>query len=296
MRSTLSFSLMFLLLGSALGADSDLVPSLGVAFPLKKEGQQLVTRVPVLLNTNDILPAGTVLHRLFPKPQKEDKDVKSRRVEDFNTDKYAAVQRFAIENREVNKDKSAVLKAAEDRAKGSPMTDELKFRALLHRMNIEEYYLAYDVAGEELRRLGQFDYPEGLLLGEENGRVLVLAVRKGSVPEGQGIVAGAVLKELNGVELKSLEDFRNRYFTEKEERKKRFESLSLGFLREGETALKVVEVEVKRSLGTANDLMSDMNAELNPRAEAGEKEVPTTKEKAPVPEVKKEVPEPILIP
>jgi C-terminal processing protease CtpA/Prc len=252
---------------SSLLAQTALEPSLGVAFPVKLENEKLVLTSPVLMNMNDLLPEGTILHKLFPKPRKDDKDVKNRKNKDFNTDKYAAVQRFAIENREVDPNKTAVMKAIEDRAGGDGMVDEMKFRAMLHRMNIEEYYLAYDLPGSNERRLGQFEYPEGLFLGEQQGSVMVLAILNDSKAQKLGIEAGSRITALNGKPLKSLKDFRDRYFTEKEQRKGQGKDLSMTVVSVGQTTPREVEFNVRRSLGNAEDMMSDLKGDMSKKTE-----------------------------
>jgi C-terminal processing protease CtpA/Prc len=255
----LSFISVYLLGWEQLQAESALNPSLGVVFPVQVQEGKLVLRSTMLLNGDDVLPAGTVLHKLFPRPKQDDKDVKSRKFKNYNTDKYAAVQRAAIENREVDQDKSAVLKATMDRAGGEPMTDELKFRAMLHRMSIEEYYLAYDLAGQKDRRIGQFEFPEGLFLAEQNSRVLVLAVLPGSEADKLGILPGSWIQGLNGKPLASLVEFRDRYYKEKEEKKSRQEALVMKVSHPESGEVKDLEFQLKRSLGSAEDLMSDLS-------------------------------------
>jgi C-terminal processing protease CtpA/Prc len=281
MRSILFLPLVFsLCLSSLATAQQTLQPSLGVAFPVKTENEKLIVSSSVLINPNDLLPPGTVLHRLFPKPKKDDKDVKERKNKDYNVDSYAAIQRFAIENREVNKDKTAVMKALEDRAGGDAMTSELKFRATLHRMNIEEYYLAYDLPGAKERNLGQFDYPEGLLLSEQEGKIVALAVLTDSLAEKLGVVPGSVIVGLNGVSLKSLVDFRDRYFKEKEQKSQQKQAVSMSVLLPEQTAPRDIEFKIKRSLGNAEDMMSDLNANMSKKAEETAGATPEVKEGA----------------
>lgn len=257
-------------------AQSTLDPSLGLVFPVKLEGEKLRLPFSVLLNLNDIIPAGTSIHKVIQKPRQDDKDVKMRKNKDYNTDKYAAVQRFAIEHRENDPNKTAVMRAVEDRSKGDSMTDELKFRAFLHRSVIEEYYLAYDLPGGTERRIGQFEFPEGLFLSEQGGKVIVLAVGKDTLVEKNGVIAGSELKILNGSELKSLEDFRSRYFKEKKQRQEMGEIMSMSFKVAAQDQLKTINFSSGRSLRNTGDLMSDLTTELEAKP-AQEKPTPTAK-------------------
>ncbi|MDZ4789331.1 MAG: PDZ domain-containing protein [Blastochloris sp.] len=262
-------------------AQSTLEPTLGQIFPVKLEGERLVVPYAVLLNLNDILPAGTAIHKLIQRPRQDDKDVKKRKNMDFNTDKYAAVQRFAVEHREIDPNKSAVTLAVEDRAKGPSMTDEMKFRAYLHRAVTEDYYLAYDLPSGGERRIGQFEFPEGLFLAEKDGGVVVLAVGKGSMAERKGVLVGSVLKALNGIPLKSLEDFRDRFFKEKTSKQQVGESVIMTILYAGQKQNTEVDFSSGRSLKSAGDLMSDLSAEMEPKNQSA-KPTPTPARKEPV--------------
>ena len=259
-----------------LQAQAVLKPSLGVSFPVKEDKTGLVLTSGVLINMNDLLPAGTVLHKLFPKPKKDDKDVKTRKIKVYDTGKYQVKQRLAIENLENDLDKSAMIKAVEDRAGGDAMTSELKFRAMLHRMNIEDYYLAYDLPGAKERRIGQFDYPEGLFLSEQNGKIIVLSVVDESLAQKIGVEPGSRITAMNGKDLLSLDDFRARYFTEKEGKKAAGGTLSMSVVPPGQTEARELEFKVRRSLNNTDDIMSDFNSDTDKKGGSPERVLPQT--------------------
>ncbi|MDD5262592.1 MAG: hypothetical protein PHD76_12175 [Methylacidiphilales bacterium] len=230
-------------------------PSLGLAFPLKQDTGRVIVSQKVLLNYNVILQPGYVARVIFQRPEAHDRDVVLKNKKKSLEDTYSR-QPTKLDRPDASA-QSAIAQAAAQRANKNYWKDEMLFRGLLHKMNLENYFLVFEVPGSPDLLVEQLQLPEDLLLGEIDGKIYVLTLAKESIARKKGIVSGAQLLAYNGVNVKSLEDFRDRYLKEKEEYRNAGKPLSMTFLLKDKTEPTTINFKTPHSLDD-NPLLMDL--------------------------------------
>ncbi|MDR1191729.1 MAG: hypothetical protein LBK60_08745 [Verrucomicrobiales bacterium] len=238
------------------GLQSPFEPSLGLAIPLRQSGEQVIVAQKFLLNHNVIINAGDQIRVIFPRPEVSDKDVRMKNSKK-NLEATFSRQPSKIHGEGDVLTESAIYRAALDRATKTVWKDELRFRAYIDRMDLGGNILVFQHPGSAQLTVDFFAFPQDLFLGETGGNITVLAVLKNSQSQKLGIAAGATLTALNGKPLAGLEDFRNRYFQEKQTVEN--QSLTMTFILAGETAPKDLTYKLPRSLNS-NLLLMDLPA------------------------------------
>ena len=133
----------------------------------------------------------------------------------------------------------------------------MMFRGYIDRMDLTNNILVFQHPGSEQLTVDLFSFPQELFLGESNNQIIVLAVRKNSQSQKLGISAGATLTAMNGKPLAGLDDFRNRYFREKQALEEQNQPMTLTFILKGDTSPKDITYKLPVSLNS-NPLMMDL--------------------------------------
>ncbi len=231
-------------------------PSLGLAFPLKQEKDRVIVSQKVLLNYNVVLQPGYVARVIFARPEAHDRDVVLKNKKKALEDTYSR-QPSKLDRPTDISAQSAIAQAAAQRANKNYWKDEMLFRGLLHKMNLENYFLVFEVPGSPDLLVESLQLPEELFLGEIDGKIFVLTLAKESIAHQKGIVSGAQLLAYNGVNVKSLEDFRDRYLKEKEEYRNAGKPLNMTFLLKDKTEPLTINFKTPHSLDD-NPLLMDL--------------------------------------
>jgi len=235
--------------------ESPYEPSLGLAFPLRQDPDLVVVTQRVLLNDTTILEPGDVFRVLFERPNIADKDVRTKkRASEFKQTYQTRQQTPNME--QPNTDEQALYKAALDRAVKNFWHEEIKFRAMLHHLDMENTILVFQRPGQTKMMTELMILPADLLLSENSGHLVVLSVLKDSKSAQLGITAGSQLLALNGKELNKLEDFRDRYYKEQLDCQNAHQPLTLTLLPKGQTEPVTVSFKPIPSLNS-NPLLLD---------------------------------------
>ena len=235
------------------GLKSPFEPSLGLAVPVRQDGERVVVTQKFLLNDNVIIRPGDQFRVIFTRPEVADSDVRMKNSKQRLEGTFSR-QPTKIPGEENDPAQSSLYRAAYDRATKTVWRDAMLARAHLDRMNLDTGILVFQpTTGNELI-VDVFSFPQDLFLGETDSRVVVLAVRKDSEAQKLGIVADDVITVMNGKPLAGLEDFRDRFFKEKQELARQSQPVTFTVVRAGET--KEITFRRPRSL-TDNPLMSD---------------------------------------
>ncbi|MDR1304681.1 MAG: hypothetical protein LBK76_05605 [Verrucomicrobiales bacterium] len=242
-------------------------PSLGLAMPLRQGDEQVLVTQKFLLNHNVIISAGDQLRVIFPRPEVIDRDVRMKNSRK-NLENTFSRQPSKIGNPNEEQTQSAIYRAALDRATKTVWKHELFTRGYLDRMELTNNILVFQHPGAEQLTVDLLSFPQDLFLGETDGQIVVLAVRKGSQSQQLGIGAGATLTAMSGQPFAGLEDFRDRYFDEKQHLIKQNQPLTMTFILKGETAPRDITYKLPRSL-SGNLLMMDL-----PKPNAGPQHPP----------------------
>jgi hypothetical protein len=231
-------------------------PSLGLAIPLKQGNEQVLVAQKFLLNNNVIIQPGDQIRVIFPRPEVNDKDVRMKNSKK-NLESTFSRQPSKIGNHDDEYTESAIYRAALDRSTKTVWKNEMVFRGYIDRMDLTNNILVFQHPGSEQLTVDLFSFPQDLFLGEINGKITVLAVRKESQSEKLGISAGATLTAMNGKPLTNLEDFRNRYFNEKKNLEDQNKPMVMTFILKGESTSKDLTYKLPISLNS-NALMMDL--------------------------------------
>jgi hypothetical protein len=242
------------------GLQSPFEPSLGLAVPLKQGGEQVLVSQKFLLNNNAIIQPGDQIRVIFPRPEVTDKDVRMKNSKK-NIENTFSRQPGKVGNHEDEYTQSAIYRAALDRATKTVWKDELWFRGYLDRMDLTNNILVFQHPGSDQLTVDLFSFPQDLFLGENGGKITVLAVRKESQSAKLGISAGATLTAMNGKPLADLEDFRSRYFQEKQTLEEQNQPMTMTFILKGENTPKDITFKLPTSLNS-NPLMMDLPAHI----------------------------------
>ena len=236
--------------------ESPYEPSLGLAFPLKQEPGQVLISQKVMLNFNDILLPGTIARTIIALPQKNDRDVvmKNKRK---NLESTFARQPSKMDDPTNSAERTAIVRAAEERAVKNSWTDEMLFRGMLHRINLENYVFVFQTKGDPNLFFGQLQLPEEMLLCEDEKGIIVLSLDKECIARHKGIVAGARLLAYNDKPVKSLEEFRDRYLKEKDEYRTIGKPLRMTFQLKDKPEPYTIDFKTPHSLDS-NPLMQDL--------------------------------------
>ncbi|MDR0532783.1 MAG: hypothetical protein LBH01_02400 [Verrucomicrobiales bacterium] len=231
-------------------------PSLGLAIPLKQGAEQVLVTQKFLLNNNVIIQPGDQIRVIFPRPEVNDRDVRMKNSKK-NLESTFSRQPSKIGSHDDEYTESAIYRAALDRSTKTVWKNEMVFRGYIDRMDLTNNILVFQHPGSEQLTVDLFSFPQDLFLGESNGKITVLAVRKESQSEKLGISAGATLSAMNGKPLANLEDFRSRYFNEKTSLEDQNKPMVMTFILKGETTPKDLTYKLPISLNS-NALMMDL--------------------------------------
>jgi len=231
-------------------------PSLGLAIPLKQGDDQVLVAQKFLLNNNVIIHPGDQIRVVFPRPEVNDRDVRMKNSKK-NLESTFSRQPTKMGGQDDEYTQSAIYRAALDRSTKTVWKNEMIFRGYIDRMDLTDNILVFQHPGSEQLIVDLFAFPQDLFLGEINGKITVLAVRKDSQSQNLGIGAGAILTAMNGKPLASLEDFRNRYFNEKQNLEDQNKPMVMTFILKGETSPKDIIYKLPISLNS-NALMMDL--------------------------------------
>ncbi|MEM6821552.1 MAG: hypothetical protein AAF558_06395 [Verrucomicrobiota bacterium] len=175
-----------------------LEPSLGVAFPIKTQGQTVLVERSILLNKERILPAGTLLRVCFQPPEQNDKDVRRKETRN-NLENTFSRKPIKVSSRD--QEYNAYYEALKDRAFATVWTDPNLFRGYFHKIDYDRYFLVYQEPGEEEPKFAKFFFPEGLFLSSNEGIIEVLAIKTGSRAMQAGFKAGDKIYSFEGTAL-----------------------------------------------------------------------------------------------
>ncbi len=204
MKFQLCFALL-LCVASALQA-LETKPPLSFAFPMEERGGRVVTTMPVLASHHDIIPAGAHLHTVYISPAEHEPDAnilsllqKDSRREAAYTRKPQHVDKKSPAQHQYEKSLEAMRRQRWQKIQ----LFQLAFANLAHKT----MRITYTPAGDRKPSESVLDLPNGLLLAEKAGSVVILAVEVGSRAEQAGVKAGEIIRSLNGVPIGSLSAF-----------------------------------------------------------------------------------------
>lgn len=247
---------IFLLAIFQLNANPGMDQKLGFVFPLQKKGDRVLAARSLLINENQILPKGSFLRVAFLPPAPDDADVKRIRRKDAPNPAFSRqpnVSKLKIEEGPLTPEEQA----AQDRALNTIWREKVAFRAAFERWDRRKLRLVFQKPGSETLEIDFLRFPEGMLLAEENGKIVILFVEKNSSAQKAGILPGNVLQSLNGRDFGgSLASFQKIYLEEKAAKQKTDRKLNFVVLLPESSEEKNVAIHLPRSLSA--DIWSDM--------------------------------------
>ncbi|MFZ5806098.1 MAG: hypothetical protein ACOY3I_02660 [Verrucomicrobiota bacterium] len=196
----------------AFAAETDSL--LGLVFPLEKRGDQVIVQHAVLLNEQCLVQAGAWARIMFIYPKAEDTDVKKIRKK--AEDNPAFVRKPYNPESTPNDNLTPEQRATLDRALASTWTEEVSFRAALERWNLDEARFVFQQPNSTEIQSERIDLPEGMLLAEINGKVIVLYVQKDSIAERSGMMPQTILLAFNEKPFSTLAQFQSLYLDQKQ--------------------------------------------------------------------------------
>ncbi len=183
--------------GSIL-ANSELQPSLGIAFPLDIANGKVICGEDVLLNRSTYLPEGTILLTAFIPPKPDDKDVKRKNAK-VDLEKTYSRKKPDVTNSDDNAMERAMLSVARERALRIQWDDPDIFRGWFHKQPADDYYLVYQMDSESEPRYAQVEFLDGMFLVAREGRATIAGILPGSRAAEGGLKAGDQIVSLNGM-------------------------------------------------------------------------------------------------
>jgi hypothetical protein len=237
-------------LGGSVWAESELEPSLGIAFPLDREAGMVVCAEDVLLNRNTFLPKGTALLTAFIPPKPEDKDVKRKNAK-VDLEKTFSRKKPDVTNSEDNALERAMLSVARERALRIQWNDPDIFRGWFHKQPAENYYIVYRMGEESEPRYAKVEFLDGMFLIAREDRVTVAGVIPGSRSAEAGLKAGDQILSLNGTPFdQHVREFFKVYLLMNRELGKKGKELRLGIMSEDSSQQREVTLSAPYSLNT----------------------------------------------
>ncbi len=177
---------------------SNLIPSLGEAIPLEARGENVVFGEPVLISEHTLIPAGTVARAVFRIPRSSDTfEVRASARERLESSFSRMPTKIGGPTEQ---ERAATLKqrVIEANMIGTLWSDPMAFRAILHRLDSEEFALIIQRPDVSDVEVVQFGFLDGLFLTEADGKVLVRGVVKESAAATAGLAVGNRVAMVNG--------------------------------------------------------------------------------------------------
>lgn len=223
-------------------------PPLGYAFPLEEKDGQVVLSSTVMLNQLLILPAGTVLRTIFLPAQAADADTKEERQKLNKDNAYSRPpQRLNYKDKD---NLSPEQRATLERAIKNMWTKTPYFRGALQQFPLDTCRLVYVDGPSNEMKADRFDFPEGLLLTEDQGQIHVLTIEPETALSNRGIKPGSLLLKINDVDLAgSLATFQKNYIIEKKKSAEAGSTFTFTFLVKGESEPRTIQVGRGVSMG-----------------------------------------------
>lgn len=214
MKTTIFAFFMFCAVIIPCRAEGEINPNLGFVFPLEKRGDKVFLKSAVFLNPDCVVPAGSHLRVMYLLPRVGDDDVKKKRRKEKYNPALARQPHDAksSETDTLTPDQRDIY----DRAMTTVWKEDISFRAALERWDLLRARLVFQRPGKEDIEVENFDFPEGMLLSEIDGKIIVLHIEKDSLADKNGIKPQTVILSLDGRSFDGkLESFRKIYLEEK---------------------------------------------------------------------------------
>lgn len=281
--------LMVLLSLAAMGtliaqqAENAWKPSLGEAFPLGVKDGRVVLTEAVLVNSLQVLPAGSLARNIFMTPDTKAVEKANKKKKKNEFEERYATNRPAISAIDPEADPRDNFERAVDQlASGEAWTQVEKFAAFFHIAPSDAYLFAYQSSAEAPPSVVQFRLPEKLLLTEAGGKVMVRSVGVGSAAERSGLPAGAELVRVGETDLEgTLRKFITAYPKEKEKAQLAGRPLALTYRTAESPEPKVAELRVPLSLKSNAGLFDDIPLDSKPAPKTEQPQVETAPGMAP---------------
>ncbi|MFH1067447.1 MAG: PDZ domain-containing protein [bacterium] len=247
---TFVLCLSFFFILSFLHAESNMDPPLGLVFPLEQKDERVALAQTILINKSCVAQAGAWARVMYLLPRPDDPDVKnSRKLAKYNP----AYMRQSNESLLKKDDElTPMQRAAYERAIATIWKNPIAFRSALEQWgNKGDWRLVFQQPGSDELQAETVEFPEGMFLAEQDGRILVLSVEKDSPSAKNGIVAQTALLKINGRDLNGkLEEFVKIYNEEKQAKAKADRALNFTVVFPQSPEEKTVTITLPRSLNT----------------------------------------------
>ena len=209
------------ILSQALATEWDpkMEPALGLSFPLEVKNDRVVLSQDLLLSSDKILPAGTVLRTIFRPVTLTEGEKKTRRGVD--EDSFSRVAPKVTTKGLMTETERKIM----DRAYGTVWTNPIDFRRTLELTTPENLRIVLEPPAGTPPPVEIPNFPEGLCL-VGNPTPQVLSVLKDSPGAKAGFRGGDTILEIAGQPAgEDLKEFAARYLTARENASKKRELL-----------------------------------------------------------------------
>lgn len=249
MKRLLFYGVLFCACSVAWAQDeemtSGLEPPLGQVVPLIEKNESIIVASPILLNLAAVVPENSVARTVFIMPERGDADVReASKHKGVNKDAFMRMQWEPAPS-----ELTPLQRAAQERALGVVWKDLSHFRAALERfVNLTSRFV-YQEPGSNDVKMELFDFPQGMFLGQQSGKVRVLALQKAGLAYSVGMRAGADILSINGQALNgTLKDFVEKYSAAYDKEKSASRRIDIAYLQKGEEKEKIFTISLPRSL------------------------------------------------
>ena len=219
--------------------DPKMEPPLGLSFPLMATNDRVAVSQDILISTEKVLPAGTVLRTIFRPATIGEAEKKNRRGVDENS--YSREIPKATTKGLMTDTERKML----ERAYQVVWTDPIEFRRALEVATPANLRLVLEPPpGVNPPPLETPDFPDGLCIVGSDGSLRVLSVLKEGRGEKSGFRGGDTLLEMAGQPVSTgLQEFAEHYRKEREAAAKKREPLRFKVRRSsGETETLVLRI------------------------------------------------------
>lgn len=170
----------------------DTEPPLATAFPLVTKGENVCVPFPVLVSTTTIIPPNAILRVIYVPPVLEDD--RKRAIHTTNNSEAAWSRNNSLsEGARLSPSEEARLKISRE----TVWPSATNFQLALASLGADDIRIVYVTSNADATDFKFYDeriaFPEGLVLGETNNAVTVLAVEKKGVASQAGIKAGDII-------------------------------------------------------------------------------------------------------